>query len=43
MRFSTVAAALLPVGVALAQTTHVVKVGGNKALKFDPEECVFIP
>lgn len=35
MRFSTVAAALLPVGVAFAQTTHVVKVGGG-SLTYDP-------
>ncbi|KAI0807893.1 hypothetical protein C8Q74DRAFT_1229963 [Fomes fomentarius] len=36
MRFSTVAAALLPVGVAFAQTTHVVKVGGGGNLAYDP-------
>ncbi|KAI0723752.1 hypothetical protein C8T65DRAFT_599327 [Cerioporus squamosus] len=38
MRFSAVAAALLPVGVALAQTTHVVKVGGNGSLTYTPNQ-----
>ncbi|EJF66269.1 hypothetical protein DICSQDRAFT_159248 [Dichomitus squalens LYAD-421 SS1] len=38
MRFFTVAAALLPVGVALAQTTHVVKVGGNASLTYTPNQ-----
>lgn len=42
MRFSTVAAALLPVGVALAQTTHVVKVGGG-SLTYDPPSYVSHP
>ncbi|KAI0362650.1 hypothetical protein OH77DRAFT_1416917 [Trametes cingulata] len=36
MRFSAVAAALLPVGVALAQTTHTVKVGENGTFTFNP-------
>ncbi|KAI0820188.1 Cupredoxin [Trametes gibbosa] len=36
MRFSTLAAALLPVGLALAQTTHTIKVGGNGTLTYDP-------
>ncbi|RDX46854.1 hypothetical protein OH76DRAFT_805649 [Lentinus brumalis] len=38
MRFSAVAAALLPVGVAFAQTTHVVKVGGSGALTYTPNQ-----
>ncbi|KAI1791640.1 hypothetical protein LXA43DRAFT_1094261 [Ganoderma leucocontextum] len=36
MRFSAVAAALLSVGVAVAQTTHVVTVGGNASLTYTP-------
>ncbi|KAL1944445.1 hypothetical protein VTO73DRAFT_2875 [Trametes versicolor] len=36
MRFSAVVAALLPVGFALAQTTHTVKVGENGGLTYDP-------
>ncbi|KAI0371684.1 hypothetical protein BV20DRAFT_156252 [Pilatotrama ljubarskyi] len=36
MRFSAIAAALLPVGVALAQTTHTVKVGENGTLTYSP-------
>ncbi len=40
MRFSAVAAALLPVGVAFAQTTHVVKVGGSGALTYTPNQYV---
>ncbi|RPD66640.1 hypothetical protein L226DRAFT_567040 [Lentinus tigrinus ALCF2SS1-7] len=38
MRFSAVAAALLPVGVAFAQTTHVVQVGGNASLTYTPNQ-----
>lgn len=36
MRFSAAAAALLSVGAAVAQTTHVVKVGGNGSLTYTP-------
>ncbi|KAH9928535.1 uncharacterized protein BXZ73DRAFT_90588 [Epithele typhae] len=38
MRFSTVAAALLPVGLAMAQTTHTVQVGGAGKLVYTPNE-----
>jgi len=38
MRFSAVAASLLSVGVALAQTVHVVKVGGNGSLTYNPNQ-----
>ncbi|KAJ3478670.1 hypothetical protein NLI96_g9600 [Meripilus lineatus] len=38
MRFATLLAALLPVGAALAQTNHVVKVGENAGLTFTPTE-----
>ncbi|KAM5538049.1 hypothetical protein V8D89_008246 [Ganoderma adspersum] len=36
MRFSAVAAALLSAGAAVAQTTHVVQVGGNGSLAYTP-------
>lgn len=36
MRFSTVFAALVSVGVASAQTTHTIIVGGNSSLTFNP-------
>ncbi|CDO76443.1 hypothetical protein BN946_scf184781.g20 [Trametes cinnabarina] len=36
MRFSTIAAALLPVGAAFAQQTFTVKVGENGTLTYDP-------
>ncbi|KAI0780444.1 Cupredoxin [Trametes elegans] len=36
MRFSTIVAALLPVGAAFAQTTHTVKVGANGGLTYEP-------
>ena len=42
MRFSAVAAALVPVGVAFAQTTHVIQVGGNGSLTYSPSEYVFV-
>jgi hypothetical protein len=37
MRFSAVVAALLPVGFSLAQTTHVIKVGGG-SLTYQPNQ-----
>lgn len=40
MRFSAAAAALLSVGAAVAQTTHVVKVGGNGSLTYTPNSYV---
>ncbi|KAI8982840.1 Cupredoxin [Trametes punicea] len=36
MRFSALAAALLPVGIALAQTDHIVQVGANGTLTYNP-------
>ncbi|PIL24426.1 hypothetical protein GSI_14180 [Ganoderma sinense ZZ0214-1] len=36
MRFSAAAAVLLSVGAAVAQTTHVVQVGGNSSLSYTP-------
>ncbi|KAI0072271.1 hypothetical protein K474DRAFT_1629274 [Panus rudis PR-1116 ss-1] len=36
MRFSTIVAALLPVGLAFAQTSHTVLVGQNGTLTFSP-------
>ncbi|KAI0672739.1 Cupredoxin [Trametes maxima] len=36
MRFSAFVAALLPVGAALAQTTHTIKVGENGTLTYSP-------
>ena len=42
MRFSTVAAALLPVGAAYA-ATHVVQVGGSGNLVYTPNQCVPLP
>ncbi|KAI9069988.1 hypothetical protein FKP32DRAFT_1599569 [Trametes sanguinea] len=40
MRFSTIVAALLPVGAAFAQTTWTVKVGANGTLTYDPPTVI---
>ncbi|OBZ75762.1 hypothetical protein A0H81_04080 [Grifola frondosa] len=43
MRFSTIVAALLPVGFALAQNVTIVKVGANGTLAYDPPQVTANP
>ena len=42
MRFSAVSAALISIGVASAQTTYTIIVGGNNSLTYKPTKSVLV-